>query len=141
MRRLYLLFALVVTASAKWLPVDQPDPTHIFSREMLAAHNQIRARVDGHIERRKVQGEIKNGLLNARVSQCAARHIGNRTYQRHGLHFFPWKGAGSGMLWKESSVMDERIRLVIRLRWRKYGFAVPGVWNLAQDGLQDRRPL
>src|SRR6185312_7729485 len=47
---------------------------------------------------------------------CAARHIGNRTYRRHGLHFFPWKGAGGGMPWKESSVMDERIRFVIRLK-------------------------
>ena len=52
---------------------------------------------------------LSNGL-------CAARHIGNRTYRRHGLHFFPWKGAGSGMPWKESSVMDERIRFVIRLK-------------------------
>src|SRR5579871_2089484 len=48
--------------------------------------------------------------------RCPARHIGNRTYRRHGLHFLLWKGAGSGMPWKESSVMDERIRFVIRLK-------------------------
>jgi hypothetical protein len=34
--------------------------------------------------------------LTALGAECAARHIGNRTYRRHGLHFFPWKGAGVG---------------------------------------------
>ena len=27
---------------------------------------------------------------------CSARHIGNRTYRRHGLHFFAWKGREVG---------------------------------------------
>ncbi len=40
------------------------------------------------------------------------------------------------MPWKESSVMDERMRFVIRLKdGESDGFAVPGVRYLAQDRL------
>jgi uncharacterized protein YkwD len=43
MRALYLSLVFAVSATAQWLAVDRPGA---FSREMLAAHNRIRARVD-----------------------------------------------------------------------------------------------
>src|SRR5215472_7161731 len=46
-RAVCLSFTLVATAIGQWLTVDQRRPTPVFSaREMLAVHNQIRARVD-----------------------------------------------------------------------------------------------
>src|SRR5579864_2570758 len=45
-RPLHLSLVFAVSAGAQWLPVDQYKPTRVFSRDMLAAHNQIRARVD-----------------------------------------------------------------------------------------------
>ena len=41
-----LAFFAAVTASAQWLPADLHRQTQTFSQEMLAAHSQIRARVD-----------------------------------------------------------------------------------------------
>jgi uncharacterized protein YkwD len=43
MRALYLSLVFAVSATAQWLAVDRPGA---FSREMLVAHNRIRARVD-----------------------------------------------------------------------------------------------
>ena len=46
------------------------------------------------------------------------------------------------MPWKECSVMEERLRFVARLAGRRGDDgAVPGVRHLAQDRLQDLRPL
>ncbi len=44
---LRLSFMLAVSANAQWLPIDHPrGTTRFFSSEMLAAHNQQRARVN-----------------------------------------------------------------------------------------------
>src|SRR5215475_8253453 len=47
---------------------------------------------------------------------CPFRDMGNRTFRRHRLHFSAPKGAERRMPWKERSVMDERMRFVIRLK-------------------------
>src|SRR6201988_522996 len=49
----------------------------------------------------------------SRVSKCATRDIGNRSYRTHRLHFLPFQG-GKWMPWKECSVMDERVKFVAR---------------------------
>jgi pathogenesis-related protein 1 len=45
-RLLYLASLMAASASAQWLTVDQHYPAPALSREMLGAHNQIRARVN-----------------------------------------------------------------------------------------------
>ncbi len=44
-RLLYVSFLFATNASAQWLPVDHRGGARVFSNEMLAVHNQIRARV------------------------------------------------------------------------------------------------
>jgi pathogenesis-related protein 1 len=48
LRLLWLLIALAATAGARWRPVvdGRPTPATSAAREMLAAHNAVRARVD-----------------------------------------------------------------------------------------------
>src|SRR5262245_44103168 len=50
------------------------------------------------------------------LQRCPFRDMGNRTFRRHRLHFSAPKGAERRMPWKERSVMDERMRFVIRLK-------------------------
>ena len=65
-----------------------------------------------------MEGNSSNLL---KTKPCATRHIGNRSYRTHGLHFFPfWEE--SEMPWKECSVMDERLQFVAELR-REFGIS------------------
>ena len=61
---LYVSFLFAASASAQWLSVDQPYPARALPREMLAAHNQIRARVN-------VQPLIWSSDLAARAQDWA----------------------------------------------------------------------
>src|SRR5579862_6351608 len=78
-------------------------------------------------------------------------------FRRHGLHFAPQRRA-KGMPWKESSVMDERMRFVIRLKdgetmaslCREFGISRKTGYKIFEryqqcglEGLSDRarRPL
>src|SRR6201988_5136313 len=49
----------------------------------------------------------------SRVSKCATRDIGNRSYRTHRLHFLPFQG-GKWMPWREGSVLDEAAKLGAR---------------------------
>jgi len=61
---LYLSFLFAANASAQWLSVDQHNSASALAHEMLAAHNQIRARVD-------VQPLIWSASLAARAQDWA----------------------------------------------------------------------
>src|SRR5271165_3493072 len=49
------------------------------------------------------------------LAGCAARDIGDTSYRTHGLHFSLFCRREVWMPWKESSVMEERLRFVARL--------------------------
>src|SRR5665213_3372823 len=73
---------------------------------------------------------------------CTARHIGNRTYRRHGLHFLLLRRqeVRDAMEGKFCYGRTDALRDSVAGRG-KHGFPVPGVWDLTQDRLQDTGPV
>jgi hypothetical protein len=61
-----------------------------------------------------VQAAGPNRFMNPDFENAVMRALIDPAGERN--TFSPGRGRGSGMPWKESSVMDERIRFVIRLK-------------------------
>jgi uncharacterized protein YkwD len=97
---LYLSFLFAANASAQWLSVDQHNSASALAHEMLAAHNQIRARVD-------VQPLIWSASLAARAQDWANQllqqsrfyhrpnsNVGENIFEILGGHVSPAEGVG-----------------------------------------------
>jgi hypothetical protein len=79
-----------------------PDEKPAFLRLVLKSaawrHGELQTQFEEPFENLRRSNQLSrrkdNEIGTGATRNCAARQIGNRTYRRHGLHFFPWKGAG-----------------------------------------------